>query len=484
MAATIKERNTHTASGQSSNAFDINRHSTTQKRIATLRQLIFPLTKPSPDSQGNTLQLWSVPEAHVVGTLQRSDGSVRYIASGKIRNAINPEENIVSLHQRLLVASNCEWDYALMDNGSLTIWPHLSASGWRDALPKSSEDYRGLARLTRGRTQEQMCAWFYSNGYRRAESRGIPPQIEIHIGGALVGKLCSTNHEGIRNLLRQEGVIKVVHFAPSSEKELNFVGRGLVFTHPKDQTQTAFNIDFTRDDLGRPEEKGGYHIDVRSSRLQSKVQVSTQETYQANYLARKEGKIPYYKLLPEGLGGQQKALKPRSSGSPATQAFQQRVQQTRLTDSYNATHRQSPILPKGATGGSIGGVACSTAYIEGLFESPEALFEEEHFFCVPGLPDRKLPFSNAQLHQILRELAIGVYAHSTIPFFSLHFNDRADQYPVIHPVYENTLVGRVISMLDYIMKGYLNGGVFTEGFIDDWHNDPDWKKKDRLARVS
>ena len=82
-----------------------------------------------------------------MGTLQRSDGSVRYIASGKIRNALNPEENIVSLHQRLLVASNSEWAYALMENGSLTIWPHLSASGWRNALPKSNEDFRGLTKL-------------------------------------------------------------------------------------------------------------------------------------------------------------------------------------------------------------------------------------------------------------------------------------------------------------------------------------------------
>ncbi|HLB52803.1 MAG TPA: ankyrin repeat domain-containing protein [Chlamydiales bacterium] len=172
---------------------------------------------------------------------------------------------------------------------------------------------------------------------------------------------------------------------------------------------------------------------------------------------------------------------PSGRRNPAMKDFQQKLQQTRLTDSYNATHRQNPVAPKGATGGDIGGVACSTAYIEGLFDNPETLFESEHFFCVPGLPDGKLPFSNVELRQILRELAIGVYTHSTIPFFSLHFNEKADQYPVIHPAYENTLVGRIISMLDYIMKGYLNGGVFTEKFIDDWHKDPDWKKKEKTA---
>lgn len=248
MATTIKERILNISSTQSSNTMNVARYSNTQNRITALSQLIFPLTKPSTDSQGNTIQLWSVPEAHVVGTLQRSDGSIRYIASSKIRNALIPEENIVSLHQRLMTASNDEWDCALIDNDSLTIWPHLSASGWRDALPKSNEDCRGLARLSRGRTREQMCAWFYSNGYEvEPPSRGRPfPEIEIHIGGALVGKLRANNHEGIRNLLRRGGVIKALHFPVSSKAEENFKGNGLTFAHSGDQTHTTFNIDFTR----------------------------------------------------------------------------------------------------------------------------------------------------------------------------------------------------------------------------------------------
>src|SRR3990167_4324220 len=83
---------------------------------------------------------------------------------------------------------------------------------------------------------------------------------------------------------------------------------------------------------------------------------------------------------------------------------------------------------------------------------------------------------------ILRELAIGVYVHSTISFFSLHFQDRGtDLFPVIHPVYAHTLVGRVISMLDYIMKGYLNGGVYQEQFVDAWHQRPDWSRQGQSA---
>ena len=102
--------------------------------------------------------------------------------------------------------------------------------------------------------------------------------------------------------------------------------------------------------------------------------------------------------------------------NPANANFAQRVNQARLSDTYNAANKQNPIPAKGATGGSIGGVACSPSYIEGLFDCPEALFEQEHFFCVPGLPNGKMPFSNLELRQIMREVAIGIYVHSTVPF--------------------------------------------------------------------
>lgn len=161
--------------------------------------------------------------------------------------------------------------------------------------------------------------------------------------------------------------------------------------------------------------------------------------------------------------------------NPATKHFQQTLQQTQLTGSYNTTHSHDPVPAKATTQGSIGGVACTTGYFKGLFESPEELFETGHSFCLPTAQDGKPPFTNLELRQILRELAIGIYVHNTIPFFSLHFNPKADLFPVIHPAYENTLVGRVISMLDYIMKGYLNGGVFNEKFVDEWQKDPNWK---------
>ena len=54
-------------------------------------------------------------------------------------------------------------------------------------------------------------------------------------------------------------------------------------------------------------------------------------------------------------------------------------------------------------------------------------------------------------------------------------------FPVIHPAYANTLVGRVMSLLDYFMKGYLNGGTFQEEFIDNWHKNPRWEGRTESA---
>lgn len=39
---------------------------------------------------------------------------------------------------------------------------------------------------------------------------------------------------------------------------------------------------------------------------------------------------------------------------------------------------------------------------------------------------------------------------------------------MIHPAYQKTLVGEVISYLDYYMKGFLNGGIFPQAFLEKW----------------
>ncbi|MBF8263070.1 MAG: hypothetical protein HW387_735 [Parachlamydiales bacterium] len=439
-------------------------------RIDALRQLIFPLTKPSLDQHGNTIQLWSVPGSQVMGVLQRPDGSRLTISPNQVHNALNFEEDPTTLHNRLLSSPEERvWDFVFQKNGHLVIWPHTSGGGWHEAIPRSNQEFSGISRLARGRTQEQMCAWFYSSGYQVAEEKN-PPKVEIHLNGASAGIYNATNHKTIRNLLQQGGKIQTIHYAPPSDKEKkdNFAGKGLVFQHPKDRSRSTFNVDFTKKN-GRPEYDGGYHIDVKGDALRGKIKVSTQETYKENYSTRGQEHRPYeLKDCPPS----------RPHTNPAMASFRQVLQQTGLTNSYNSVHADNPMPQKGMTGGEIGGVACSTSYIEGLFDDVPALLLDNYYFAFPVLPGESAPFTNAELQQILRELAIGVYVHSTVPFFSLHFREKGtDLFPVIHPVYENTLVGRVIGMLDYIMKGYLNGGIYKDDFIENWHKNPDWESR-------
>jgi ankyrin repeat protein len=72
------------------------------------------------------------------------------------------------------------------------------------------------------------------------------------------------------------------------------------------------------------------------------------------------------------------------------------------------------------------------------------------------------PFTSSELRQIVFELTRGIYLHDAVPFFSLHFNERGQQYPVVHPIYRNTYVGKIILELDYFMKSFLHGGQFTD----------------------
>lgn len=153
--------------------------------------------------------------------------------------------------------------------------------------------------------------------------------------------------------------------------------------------------------------------------------------------------------------------------SYTSREFRDVVRATGLVDSYNNIHPESKIEHLKGHRGEIGGVASSVGRIEGFKDSATEVLFDEHIFCMPN-HEGKPPFSDAQLKQILRELSVGIYLHNTYPFFSLHFNNYSSMYPVLHSIYQNTLVGEVIGVLDYFMKGFLNGGIFDKDFLKKW----------------
>ena len=150
-----------------------------------------------------------------------------------------------------------------------------------------------------------------------------------------------------------------------------------------------------------------------------------------------------------------------------------------LTDSYNSMMRMC-VIHRAAQNGVIGGVATKVGEIKGFKDSATFALHRENIFVIKVANDcgtDHQPFSSGELKQILRELAIGIYLHDTFPFFSLHFNEDGCLYPVIHPAYQNTLVGEVIGFLDYFMKGFLNGGLYEKSFLKDWHKSSNMDKE-------
>lgn len=161
-----------------------------------------------------------------------------------------------------------------------------------------------------------------------------------------------------------------------------------------------------------------------------------------------------------------KALPPPAKGS-----FEDRTRSNNLVKSYNASHQDNPMDEAGTRSGHIGGVGNEVGIIYGLFNDFSAKLEDEHAFFVPAT-NGTFSLSQERIQQLLRELAVGIFVYDTVPFFSLHFNNNTDMYPVIHPCYANTYIGYVISMLDYYMKGFLNGGFFDAATVESWCRNP------------
>jgi len=152
-------------------------------------------------------------------------------------------------------------------------------------------------------------------------------------------------------------------------------------------------------------------------------------------------------------------------GGGSTGVFNNNTNLTGTTESYNGANPSNPLANAEAAQGEIGGVAVGApnAQVVDLLK-PRSLYDLEargYWLAFP-ISDSGAVFSAVELQQICREMAQNVFIHNTLPFYSLHFTKTGALYSVIHPAYQNTLVGKVISQLDYIMKGYLNGAYFSE----------------------
>ena len=78
---------------------------------------------------------------------------------------------------------------------------------------------------------------------------------------------------------------------------------------------------------------------------------------------------------------------------------------------------------------------------------------------------------------ILNELAIGFLFNKKLPYVSLSFNKKKLIYSIQNDFYKHTLVGNIITMLDFYLKSYVNGGFFKEEFIYEWYKTKNTDKE-------
>lgn len=387
-------------------------------KVFSIIQQLTPLTLPYRDANGRVIQIWKLRQQELIGAVLTRKGELKLIPGNKIHNPLNPKDNWKDLIRRLESVEIRSWGLVFDEQQSaLTIWPELKAAG--------GIQYYNYKKMT------------FQQYFQNMKER-----------------LVNLNEFGALNWRHYSDYRKEVKEQPIVGKD----GKPL-FNHKKNR---AYD-----------------HIrEVRDNQTHAKRLI---EDIKRTLGERKDLKPEERKELESFLGKTSKVLdesekmtmKPSPKLiNPAQKQHEENVRKEGLTGTHNSNNPDHPIPAKGTSAGSIGGVGSQADVIEGLFDSIDELFEDEHVFFIPEKYGKTIPFSQDQLRQILRELAIGVYTHGSVPFFSLHFNQKGDLYPIIHPFYENTLVGKVISMLDYIMKGFLNGGTFEESLIYDWHKNP------------
>jgi hypothetical protein len=102
----------------------------------------------------------------------------------------------------------------------------------------------------------------------------------------------------------------------------------------------------------------------------------------------------------------------------------------------------------------------------GLFSNFDPKYKE--YFI--GFPIDGMPYTKEELAQIIEELVIGIYAYNSEPWLSLEDADHSHLEVVIRPPYRDTLISKTLIKLDYRMKGYLNGGYFSDALTLNWQS--------------
>lgn len=119
----------------------------------------------------------------------------------------------------------------------------------------------------------------------------------------------------------------------------------------------------------------------------------------------------------------------------------------------------------------IGGVATESGIIKDLINSPlQAQVVQEGLYIAFAKDD--VPADWNQMFDLCAQSYQMNKNDDEHAFVSIHFNNEGGIYTVLPPALRGTMLEKIITLLDYQMKGFLNGGIFSEDFILNWHKNP------------
>ncbi|QZA58152.1 ankyrin repeat domain-containing protein [Candidatus Rhabdochlamydia porcellionis] len=391
--------------------------------ISLFRDMI-PISNGTSDHQGNCSRLWALKNGTFLGTVSHLDGKITYIPFNKIISSCTNSPISLESLKRL---QELKIDLAYVpEQKKLIVFPHLRAAGKEDQITQVA---------AKSLDPKPPTSW-------------VPP------------------------ITFDENPVRLSHIFRRKKEGGHFT------------EDTPENRTYIRAAVSDPANRES--INKHGVELYSKIMP---DGYLAWAYVQNEKIVnggrdkPWRKWVADpknSLGGK---VESRNLYNREKFTFQERVQADRLTEVYNKSVIKNPWKPHSVElrfpARDVGGVRHHTGIILDLLKELEKGVYDEYMFFLPATEGENL-LSKEEILQIAQEIARGVYIHDTIPFFSLSMNTDYQLYPIIHPEYQNTYVGYVISMLDYYLKGFWSGQLFPEKFIKNWHHDP--KTSERFLR--
>ncbi|XP_064647682.1 ankyrin and armadillo repeat-containing protein-like isoform X2 [Lineus longissimus] len=112
----------------------------------------------------------------------------------------------------------------------------------------------------------------------------------------------------------------------------------------------------------------------------------------------------------------------------------------------------------------------------GLISAMPPIAQNSCVFMVPEDPD-VAALDLREIHQIIRELTIGIYSLNQLPTVALEANFDQSTSIQLPPAYLDTKVGQVLSNIDYMMKALWHGAYFPKEkrtkFTERWRSNLD-----------